>query len=72
MDAWGVMDLLLEREVLAPDQPLSEVPFDVLRENGIKLGRSVPNAEWRELHAAMTSDPDFPAKSARYVSERRP
>lgn len=71
-DAWGLVDHLLHWGVLDPDQPLSDVPFSVLREAGVKLGRTLSAEDWEPLYLEMANDPDFPDKSAHHRDERVP
>lgn len=69
-DAWGLMDYLLVRGALAPNQPLTDLTADELVAAGVKFGRSVRHDEWREIISWINSDPELPHKSGRYAHER--
>lgn len=69
-DQWGVLDILLKKGVIRPDQPISTVSLQDLWDAGVKLGRSYDNDQWRELYALMKNDPDFPRKSNPLAGER--
>lgn len=58
VDMGGLMDFLVHKNLMTLDMRLSEVPVQVLIDAGVKFGRSIDNARWRELWPWVVHDAD--------------
>lgn len=71
VDAVGLYDYLWHIRHPEAGKPLSMVNFNSLIEVGVKFGRSIDNARFRQIMEQANQDPVFPKKSGMSIHERR-
>lgn len=69
-DQWGVLDQLIQAEIITAEDRISDLAPQTLIDAGIKFGRSVDAAEWDEITKAMANDPELPHTSGTFTHER--